>query len=306
MKIDYYKIDKDGFYGAYFQNPKPTDRCIIAMIGNALDDKMAFACTRWLLANKCNIMTMAPAPNDFGHHNYPIERFEKAIQVIKEKGNSKIGILGASTTGMLALIAASYYSDITLTIALTPSDFVVEGFYQDGLDNCGERPGDGESSVSYEGNPLPYLPYAYRHPQYWKKMVEEAKATKNRIASRALFDQSEAQHPLTEEEMIKIERIQGKLVLVGAEDDAIWDTCRYIRRMEDRLQRLPHSCEYETWTYEHGTHFVFPDRILKFLSIFGSSLVVKSAFHAGKKYGRACKKTRVDIDNRMEKLLKEW
>ena len=37
----------------------------------------------------------------------------------------KIGIAGASTTGMFALIAASYYPQITLTIAMTPCDFVM-------------------------------------------------------------------------------------------------------------------------------------------------------------------------------------
>lgn len=61
---------------------------------------------------------------DYGHHNYPLERIEKAIAYLKSRGMKKIGIVGASTTGMLALTAASYYSDITLTLALTPSDFI--------------------------------------------------------------------------------------------------------------------------------------------------------------------------------------
>ena len=77
---------------------------------------------------------------------------------------------------MLALVAASYYPDITLTIAMSPSDFVIEGFYRDGKDGMTERPGDNESSVSWQGKPIPYLPYAYRHPEYWQKIQEESKA----------------------------------------------------------------------------------------------------------------------------------
>lgn len=50
------------------------------------------------------------------------------------------------------------------------------------------------------------------------------------IASRKLFDDSEAAHPITEEEFIKVENICGKLFLVGAEDDALWDTAKYIFR----------------------------------------------------------------------------
>ena len=42
-------------------------------------------------------------------------------------GCSKIGIVGASTTGMLALLAASYYPQISLTIAISPPDFVMVG-----------------------------------------------------------------------------------------------------------------------------------------------------------------------------------
>ena len=67
---------------------------------------------------------------DYGHHNYPLERIEKAITWLKSHGNAKIGIAGASTTGTLALTAASLFDDISLTIAMTPSDFVWQGFMQ--------------------------------------------------------------------------------------------------------------------------------------------------------------------------------
>ncbi len=43
-----------------------------------------------------------------------------------------------------------------------------------------------------------------------------------------MFDESEKLHPLQENEMIKVENIKGTIVLVGAEDDVLWDTCKYI------------------------------------------------------------------------------
>jgi ABC-type uncharacterized transport system involved in gliding motility auxiliary subunit len=127
---------------------------------------------------------MSPDKKDYGHHDYPVERFGAAINFLKSRGIRKIGIAGASTTGMLALIAASYYPDITLTIAMSPCDVIMEGFYQDGKDGMHERPGDKESTVSWQGKPLPYLPYAYRHPEYWQKIKEASKAGKDMIASR--------------------------------------------------------------------------------------------------------------------------
>ncbi len=46
--------------------------------------------------------------------------------------------MGASTTGTLAFTAASYFEDITLTIGLTPRDFIWEGFMQGKKDGCKE------------------------------------------------------------------------------------------------------------------------------------------------------------------------
>ena len=83
---------------------------------------------RWLHRLGCNVMAMSPGRKDYGHHNYPLERIEKAIAYLKAVENEKIGIVGASTTGMAALVSASLFPEITLTIAITPPDFVMEGF----------------------------------------------------------------------------------------------------------------------------------------------------------------------------------
>ena len=184
MKKINFDAKKDGFYGAYYANEKASDRAFILMLGDAVDDRMAVSGVKWIQRQGCNVLAMSPEKKDYGHHNYPLERFEKAIEYLKTQGNRKIGIAGASTTGMLALVAASCFSDITLTIAFSPSDFVMEGFYQDGLDGVRERPGNNESSVSYKGEPLPYLPYAYRHPVYWQMIQKESREGGDFIASK--------------------------------------------------------------------------------------------------------------------------
>ena len=279
-----FTVEKDGFIGAWYGGPADSKKAIILMIGDSSTDHMAKCGAGWLVRNGCHALTMSAGKKDYGHHNYPLERFGKAISFLKSKGIEKIGIAGASTTGMLALIAASYYPDITLTIAMSPSDFVMEGFYRDGKDGMTERPGDNESTVSWQGKPLPYLPFAYRHPEYWLKIQEESKNGGDKIASRRMFDESEKMHPLREEEKIKVERIKGKIVFVGAEDDVLWNTCRYIRRMEERLKSVPHECTWESLLYAHGTHFVFPESMLKSMLPVGSGLLVKFMFKAGRDY----------------------
>ena len=306
MNRQVFSLEKDGFVGAYYGGPKDSRKAVILMLGDSSTDRMARCGAGWLVANGCHALCMSADKKDYGHHNYPLERFGKAIAFLKSRGIEKIGIAGASTTGMLALVAASYYPEITLTIAMSPSDFVMESFYQDGKDGMRERPGDNESSVSWEGKPLPYLPYAYRHPEYWQKIKEESRAGGDMVASRKMFDESERRHPLQEEERIKVERIHGKVVCIGAEDDVLWDTCKYIRRMQKRLELLPHDCAFESWLYEHGTHFAFPESMLKMMLPVGASLLVKVMFKAGRENPSVCKQTRQDIDRRLTQLILEW
>lgn len=85
------------------------------MIGDDAEDYLARTSVKLLHKLGLNVMTMSPAKKDYGDHNYPLERIEKDIRWLKTSGNQKIGIVGASTTGTLALTAASYFEDITLT-----------------------------------------------------------------------------------------------------------------------------------------------------------------------------------------------
>ena len=306
MTRQIFTAGQDGFVGAYYGGPANSKKAVILMLADSSTDRMARCGAGWLIRNGCHALCMSADKKDYSHHNYPLERFGKAIAFLKSKGIEKIGIAGASTTGMLALVAASYYPEITLTIAMSPSDFVMEGFYRDGKDGAAERPGDGESSVSWQGKPLPYLPYAYRHPEYWQKLKEEAKAGGDRSAARQMFDASERLHPVQEEEKIKVERIRGRVLCIGAEDDVLWDTCRYIRRMEERLSRLPHDCAFEALLYRHGTHFVFPDSMLRSMLPLASGLLVRLMFRAGREHPKDCREPRIDIDRRLQAALQAW
>lgn len=305
MKMQHFSPEQDGFYGVYYPNPTPSRKAFIAMLGDSLDDRMVVSGVKWLHKRGCNVMAMSPAKKDYGHHDYPLERFGKAIEILKARGNNKIGIVGASTTGMMALVAASVFSEITLTVALTPPDFIMEGFFQGNKDGAKEWPSDG-SSLSWQGRPLPYLPYAYRHPQYWRQIMADSKASGNMIASRPMFEESERLHPVREEEKIKVENIKGKVIFVGAEDDVLWDTCKYIRRMTRRLETLPHECEVEALIYEHGTHFVFPQSMLKTMLPIGSELLIRLVFKAGREYPKACRQTRIDIDQKLSRSILDW
>lgn len=306
MKKQFFSNEKDGFYGTYYENPKGANCAMIGLFGDDPNDFMAKCGAKWLHKNGVNVMCMSPDVKNYGHVNFPLERIETAIKWLKSHGNKKIGIMGMSTAGMDSLVAASYFPDITLTFGLTPSDFVWQGFEQGEKDGCKEWPIPDASTLSWQGKPLAYMPFVYAHPEYYHKIEEETKGSGDITRSTHLFIDSEKAREHTEEEMIKVENIKGKLIMVGADDDSLWEAGKYVRRMDKRLKERPHECDYEALTYEHGTHFVLPETMLRKALPVGLKFVMKFIFKAAKDYPKECEQTRKDIDRRLSAALKQW
>lgn len=306
MKKQFFENEKDGFYGTYYENPNGADCAVIGLFGDDPNDYMAKCGAKWLHKNGVNVLCMSPGKKNYSHVNYPLERIETAIKWLKNNGIRKVGIMGMSTAGMDAVVAAAYFEDITLTVGLTPSDFVWQGFEQGDKDGCKEWPIPGASTLSWKGEPLPYMPFVYEHPVYWQKIQEETKGSGDFERSTWLFIDSEKARPHTEEEMIKVERIQGKLILVAAEDDSFWEAGKYVRRMEKRLAERPHTCDCEALVYEHGTHFVLPESMLRTALPVGLKFVLKFVFKAAKDYPKECEATRKDIDRKLSAAIKGW
>lgn len=306
MKKRFFSNEKDGFYGTYYENPKGANCAMIGLFGDDPNDFMAKCGAKWLHKNDVNVMCMSPDVKNYGHVNFPLERIETSIKWLKSHGNKKIGIMGMSTAGMDSLVAASYFPDITLTFGLTPSDFVWQGFEQGEKDGCKEWPIPDASTLSWQGKPLAYMPFVYAHPEYYHKIEEETKGSGDITRSTHLFIDSEKAREHTEEEMIKVENIKGKLIMVGADDDSFWEAGKYVRRMDKRLKERPHECDYEALTYEHGTHFVLPETMLRKALPVGLKFVMKFIFKAAKDYPKECEQTRKDIDRRLSTALKQW
>ena len=306
MKKQFFSNEKDGFYGTYYENPKGANCAMIGLFGDDPNDFMAKCGAKWLHKNGVNVMCMSPDMKNYSHVNFPLERIETAIKWLKSHGNKKIGIMGMSTAGMDSLVAASYFPDITLTFGLTPSDFVWQGFEQGEKDGCKEWPIPDASTLSWQGKPLAYMPFVYAHPEYYHKIEEETKGSGDITRSTHLFIDSEKAREHTEEEMIKVENIKGNLIMVGADDDSFWEAGKYVRRMDKRLKERPHECDYEALTYEHGTHFVLPETMLRKALPVGLKFVMKFIFKAAKDYPKECEQTRKDIDRRLSTALKQW
>lgn len=96
------------------------------------------------------------------------------------------------------------------------------------------------------------------------------------------------------------------MFLVGADDDSFWEAGKYIRRMDQRLKERPHVCQFVPLVYEHGTHFVLPESLLRKALPVGLKFVLRFVFKAAKDYPGECEATRKDIDRKLSAALKEW
>ena len=76
--------------------------------------------------------------------------------------------------------------------------------------------------------------------------------------------------------------------------------------MKKRLEERPHSCKFKALLYEHGTHFAFPESMLKIMLPVGSNLFVKGAFRAAREFPKECRETRKDIDRKLRAVIRKW
>ena len=300
-------VELEGCVMNYYPAKCKTDKAFI-MVGMSRD-VILNACEKYM--NDLGVAFMSvPAfkagEKYTGMHSVPVERAKAAAEWLKSHGIKKIGTIGGSTTGMLALLIASLIPDISLVFAFTPCDFVMQGFYS-GKKEGGitEWPADGESVITVGGEQVPFAPYGLGAEEYYDMSYGKASKQAGELTGRAVFEHVESSG-IPEEAYIKAENIRGKIVLFGAEDDTLWDTAKYIRRMEKRLASHDFEYAFEPHIYTHGTHFIFPQAMLQKILPFGINFLVGRMFKSGRAYPKKCEASRRDVQKYVEKAIREW
>lgn len=300
-------IEKEGFKGTYYPAKNNTDKAFIAIFGDTDNNLLTKGTAKWINSigyNALGIGSIQNSEDSKGYHNFPLEYIEAAVKWLFQQGNTKVGIVGGSTTGMVSLVAASYIPDISLVIAGTPCDFVMQGFYKGKKNGMKEWPAESQAAVSYRGESLQYQPYYLDEYEYWTTLQLASKKYKE-INALDIFRHSENTKAIPEEAYIKVENIKGDIILFAAEDDTLWDAAKYCRRMENRLKEKNFTFNVVCHIYKIGTHFVFPDGIFKASLPVGSNLLSR-IFASGRKYPKECKKTRMEIEKIVLRAIQNW
>jgi len=130
----------------------------------------------------------------------------------------RIGLFAGSKGSEFALIAASRYPWIKTVVAYAPSDLVWEGWGLETVTAEGTR-----SSFSFDGKPLPFMPY---------RGFVEGLQLGPKADLRAIHENGRADHPDREAAArIPVEAYRGKLMLVAGDQDHLWNSGRMSRNI---------------------------------------------------------------------------
>lgn len=185
----------------------------------------------------------------------PVEYFGKAIhwlQKQKSVESNKVALFGYSMGGNIGLLLGSIYPEIKAVAGVTASGFVWQGLDREGM-KIKET-----SSLTYQGKPLPYLPYKMPWSMYvifpWSKLTHKP------IKMISMYTNSikEASPDTLEKTTIPVEKINGPVLLFSGELDYVWPSPIMSEMVMKRLAQHKHPYPYESIVYKGAGHAIAP------------------------------------------------
>ena len=182
----------------------------------------------------------------------PLEYFDQAKAWMKAQPQVKagrLGLVGGSRGGELALLLASRYSDIQAVVAMTPAAHVWEGFTKKFF-SPDYQP---TSSWSLGGKPLPYITFKVSPEDKEKEM-------KGELPSFVKFftdSLAQADPAAIDKAAIPVEKIQAPILLLSATDDQIWPSREFCTTIMARLKKAGFKYEVRHLSNEKGGHSSF-------------------------------------------------
>ena len=174
-----------------------------------------------------------------------VETVETAVRRAQEMGFCQTGVWGISMGAQLALLAASLIPDIGRVAAVSPLDVCVQG-----LQTAPRRKLLDCSAFTWRGCDLPYCPLHMNRLRVLRDCVK----TRSLCLRSCYRDAVGA----AEETRIRVENIQGAVLLLSAEDDTMWPSYEAARRIVRRLEDGGFQYPVIERTYHRAGHYLFP------------------------------------------------
>uniref|UniRef100_UPI0031DCC2B7 acyl-CoA thioester hydrolase/BAAT C-terminal domain-containing protein n=1 Tax=Achromobacter dolens TaxID=1287738 RepID=UPI0031DCC2B7 len=194
----------------------------------------------------------APGLSDY-ISNTPLEYFQTGLRWLRKKVQPRhdfVAISGQSRGGELVLLlGATFPTEVSAVVAYVPGAVV-----HSGQNACDPKIGREGPTWLLGGKPLPHV---------WEN---------NRTATWAPFDEGPAPHrhekailtalqdpDAVARARIRVEDIQGPVMLLSATDDGSWPSSLYSKMVRDKLAEVKHPYPVQWLDYENGGHSIlFP------------------------------------------------
>lgn len=198
----------------------------------------------------------------FGIEPLPAELVEVPLEYVgaaldwlvarPEVAGDKVAVVGASKGGELALLAGATFPDrVGAVAAYVPSGVVWQGITRD---RRAMRAGP-RSSWTYEGAPLPFVPFARLTP--WELLQYTVRYLRRRpIRVHAFYARGLDDRDAVAAATIPVERIDGPVVVVSGDDDGVWPSTLLATLVVERLRAHGHPHRVEHRRYRHAGHMI--------------------------------------------------
>jgi dienelactone hydrolase len=170
----------------------------------------------------------------------PLEYFDRAIEWMahnKKIPSGRIVVIGGSRGAELALLLAATNPKIKGVIALSPSSVVWNGMPK-------ELPMLPCSSWTVDGKPVPYIPYDSETNAMPGDMHDIYKYFQTELTKKEAVQNA----------AIKVERIQGPVLLASGADDALWPAADMADAICSRLKENGFQFKIENLKYKDAGH----------------------------------------------------
>lgn len=154
--------------------------------------------------------------------NIPLEYFEKAVQYLQQQAGvdpNRVGIVGRSRGGELALLVGSNYPEIKCVIGYVPGIF--------------RSPGAEGPAWTLNGEPLPFV-RSTGEAQVMAE-IQRSIAAGEATSFTPMFNSIISDRDALRDTEIPVERINGPILLISGQDDQIWPSTVF---SEIAIQRL--------------------------------------------------------------------
>jgi len=189
---------------------------------------------------------MEGLPDDL--EEIPIETVERGLQWLKVHPRVKadsIGAWGASKGAELALLSASLLPNIKVVIVKSASAYAFEG--------VGKQMGRvHKSSWTWRGKSIPFVPLEFNMRLLASYMW--ARMTKRPWPTRPMYTNAIKCAKDIEAATIKVENINGPVLVTGGGRDGVWPSNEMAKRIVDRLKAKGHPYGDVALVYADAGH----------------------------------------------------